>query len=411
MKRLAWFVARKGDSSNAASQNVMLRIASIAVAVSIAVMVVSLSVIFGFKEQISSLVSGVTADVTIASPYADRVPEEYPLSDTEALQTLIRSSEEIAHVERYALRSGIVRGEEGAVGIALKGVDCNADLSLFAERIESGAMPRFEESRRKEILLSKELAEKIGASTDSRIEIVLMEEERPRRELFKVCGIYRTALGDVASSLAITDIRNVQKLNNWEASQISGYACRLHNSERSMECAERLNQRLFYEYEGEESIVAISSRERHADIFGWLDTHDINAVVILTIMLVVAIFNMITALLILVLERTRMVGTLKSLGMPNGTIRQIFTIHASRIILRGAIVGNVLALSLLLAQKYLHIVKLDESGYFLAEVPVALDWWWIIAINIIFVAIILAVTHLATSIVGRIKVAEAIKYN
>ena len=128
-------------------------------------------------------------------------------------------------------------------------------------------------------------------------------------------------------------------------------------------------------------------------------------------MLVVAIFNMVTALLILVLERTRMVGTLKSLGMPNTTIRQIFTIHAARITLRGVIVGNILALSLLLVQKYLHIMKLDESGYFLSEVPVALDWWWILAINIIFVAIILAVTHLATSIVGRIKVAEAIKYN
>lgn len=411
MKRLAWFIARKGHSDNGASQRVMLRIATIAVAVSIAVMVTSLSVIFGFKEQISSLVSGIASDITIASPYADRQAEECPIQDSEALQALILSTEEIANAERYALRNGIVRGEKGAVGIALKGIDSKADLSAFSSRLESGARPRFEESRRKEILLSKDLAANIGASTDSRIEIILMEGEVPRRELFKVCGIYRTTLGEVGSSLAITDIRNVQKLNNWEASQISGYACRLHDSEQSLECADRLNQRLFYEYEGEEAIIAISSRERHADIFGWLETHDINAVVILTIMLVVAIFNMVTALLILVLERTRMVGTLKSLGMPNATIRQIFTIHAAGITLRGAIIGNILALSLLLAQKHLHIVKLDESGYFLSEVPVALDWWWILAINIIFVAIILAVTHLASAIVGRIKVAEAIKYN
>ena len=128
-------------------------------------------------------------------------------------------------------------------------------------------------------------------------------------------------------------------------------------------------------------------------------------------MLVVAIFNMVTALLILVLERTRMVGTLKSLGMQNSTIRRIFTYRATGIILKGVLIGNIIAMALLLAQRYLHLIKLDESGYFLSEVPVALGAGWIVGINIVFVAIIVAVTHLATAIVGRIKVAEAIKYN
>ena len=157
--------------------------------------------------------------------------------------------------------------------------------------------------------------------------------------------------------------------------------------------------------------MAISSRERHAVIFGWLETHDVNAVVILTIMLIVAIFNMVTALLILVLERTRMVGTLKSLGMQNGAIRRVFTYRAAQIIAVGIVVGNLLALALLLAQKYLHLIKLDEAGYFLAEVPVSLGAGWIAVVDILFAAIIVAVTHLATSIVSRIEVAEAIKYN
>ena len=166
-----------------------------------------------------------------------------------------------------------------------------------------------------------------------------------------------------------------------------------------------------YEYKGDESLAAESTREQHADIFGWLETHDINAAVIATIMLVVAIFNMVTAMLILVLERTRMVGILKSLGMQNRTIRHIFTHRALRIIGMGVVIGDVLALALLLAQSHLHLIKLDEDGYFLSEIPVSLDAWWLVAINIIFVAIILAATHLATSIVGRIKVAEALKYN
>ena len=166
-----------------------------------------------------------------------------------------------------------------------------------------------------------------------------------------------------------------------------------------------------HEYEGEENLFAVSSRERHSDIFGWLETHDVNAAVILTIMLVVAIFNMVTALLIVVLERTRMIGTLKAMGMQNGTIRRIFTYRAIGIIVLGTAIGNIVAIGLLIVQKYLHLVKLDESGYFLSEVPVALNAGWIVAVNILCIAIIVSVTHLSTAIVGRIKVADAIKYN
>ncbi len=407
MKSLARFIA----SRDRGSQNAMVHIATTAVAVSIAVVIISISVILGFKEQISALVSGTVSDITISNPYGERQPELNPINDNEALSNIIVSTANIAHTERYAVRSCILRGEEGAVGIGLKGVGADANLDIFAERLEEGTLPRFEESRRKEILLSQSVASKIGAECGGRVELLLLENNAPRREVFKVCGIYRSALGETGAELALTDIRNVQKLNGWNSSQISGYACRLHDSEIATQTTDILNLRLMREYEGEESLAAVSSRERHADIFGWLETHDVNAAVILTIMLVVAIFNMVTALLILVLERTHMVGTLKSLGMQNGTIRCIFTHRAARIIISGATIGNIVALLLLVVQKYLHIVKLDESGYFLSDVPVSLGAGWIVAINILFITIIVAITHLATAIVGRIKVAEAIKYN
>ena len=406
MNSLIRHIAQRDSSS----RNMMVRIATAAVAVSIAVVVISLAVIFGFKEQITALVSGATADVTVSSPYAHRQPESHPITDNEELRKLITSTENIAHIEPYAVRNAIVRGEGGAEGISLRGVDSEADISLFASRLESGAMPEMEGARRKEILLSRDLARRIGAETGSRIEIVLIDEGSPRRELFKVCGIYRSVLGNVASSLAITDIRNVQKINRWDESQITGYVCRLDVPELALATAESINIRLIYDYQGEDNIAAVSAQELHGDIFGWLETHNVNATVILVIMLVVAIFNVVTALLILVLERTRMVGTLKSMGMTNKAIRRIFTHHAARITLRGLIIGNALALVLLVAQQMFHIVKLDESGYFLSEVPVALGAGWIVIVNILFAAIIVAVTHIATSIVGRIKVAEALKY-
>ena len=389
----------------------MVRIATAAVAVSIAVVVISLVVIFGFKEQISSLVSESVADITISQAYATRGSGNCPINDDETLYNLIASTDNVAHTERFAMRGCVIRGSKSAAGIALKGIDAEARTSFLAERLESGKMLKIEEARRKEILLSQSIATKIGAEADSRVELLILEGDTPRREVFKVCGIYRSALGDTGAELALTDIRNVQKLNDWEPTQISGYACRLHDSELSDRTADIINLRLMYEYEGEEPLAAESSREKHADIFGWLETHDINAAVIAVIMLIVAIFNMVTAMLILVLERTRMVGVLKSMGMQNRTIRRIFAHRAGRIIGIGVVIGNILALALLLAQKYLHLIKLDEDGYFLSEIPVALDAGWLVATNIAFVVIILAATYLATSIVGRIKVAEAIKYS
>ena len=407
MRSLARHIAYRATQS----QNAMVRIATAAVAISIAVAIITLSVIFGFKEQISSLISNTVSDITISNPYARRQPELHPITDNDKLRNLLQSVEDITHFERYILRSGVVRGESGAAGIALKGVGTEADLSLIEERLESGTLPRMEEARRKEILLSKSVASQIGATTNSRIELILLDDDTPRREVFKVCGIYRSALGETGAELALTDIRNLQKLNDWEPSQITGYACRIANSEFSEECAYYINLQLLYGYDSEENISVVRAQEEYAEIFGWLETHDINAVVILTIMLIVAIFNMVTALLILVLERTRMVGILKSLGMQNRMLRRIFTHRAMQIIAKGVVIGNVVAIALLLLQKYLHLIKLDESGYFLSEVPVALGAGWIVSTNLLFVMIIVAAMYIATSIVGRIKVAEAIKYN
>ena len=409
MRNLVRHIASRGTQS----QNVMVHIATAAVAVSLAVVLVSLSVIFGFKEEISKLVSGTVSDVTVSAQFFTNSATQEPISDSEALRKLIASTENIAQIERYASLGCVIRGKDGATGVALKGIGGEADTSVIAERLESGSMPRIEESRRKEMLLSRTVASAIGAATNDRVELLILgenENDAPRREVFKVCGIYRSALGEMGAELALTDIRNVQKLNGWNYSQISGYGCRLKESELANQTAGAINNRLV-DFDSEDNLVAVSSHEQYQDIFAWLETHDINAMIIAIIMLVVAIFNVVTALLILVLERTRLVGVLKSLGMQNGTIRQIFTYRTARIIGIGITIGNILAIGLLLAQRYLHIVELEENGYFLSEVPVSFGAGWIVATNVAFVVIILVATHLATSIVGRIKVADAIKYN
>lgn len=388
----------------------MVHIATIAVAISIAVAMISLSVMMGFRENITSLISDTVADITVADIRASKQPVLHPITDNDTLRLLITNSDNIASVERYALRGGVLRSKQGAVGIAIKGVDKEANLSYYTSRLSKGDMLCFEEARRKELLLSESIAKKLAIESGDRVEVLLLEGDTPRRELFKVGGIYRSALGDVGAEIALTDIRNVQRLNGWDASQISGYSCRLYNATAAPLFTDLINSKLMYEYEGEGNIVATASQESHADIFGWLETHDVNAAVILTIMLVVAIFNMVTTLLILVLERTRMIGTLKSMGMTNGEIRKIFSHRASFIMMRGLILGNIVAIVLLLAQRYLHLVRLDESGYLLDKVPVALDAWWMVGVNLLFIAVIVMVVRIATAIVQRVKVADAIKF-
>lgn len=388
----------------------MVHIATVAVAVSIAVVIVSVAVMQGFRSEITRLVSGSVADISVMDFNSMRQAEAYPITDNEPLRSILISTPNIAKIERYAMRGVIIRTKGGAKGIALKGIDSSADLSLYNTRLTEGILPRFEASRYKEIAIAESIAKSLGIGTGSRVEIILLEEGTPRRELFKVCGIYRSALGEVGAKIALTDIRNVQKLNGWEPSQITGYALHCTLSEMADNTSAEINARLLHEYEGEESVAAISSQENHIDIFSWLETHDINAMVILSIMLIVAIFNMATALLILVLERTRMIGTLKGLGMTNRQIRKIFTYRSVGVMLRGLIAGNIVAIVLLLVQRYLHLIKLDEAGYFLTEVPVTLDVWYIVGINLLFVAVIASVMHLSTRVVQKIKVADAIKF-
>lgn len=388
----------------------MQHIAAIAVAVSIAVALISSSVMVGFRNEITSLVSSTVSDIVVAPSFSMRQPELHPVTDSEALRTLITTTDNVAHIEPYAVRGGVLRSKRGAEGIVIKGVDASADFSYYTSRLISGDMLRIEEARRKELLISENIASTLHIESGDRVELLIIEGDTPRRELFKVCGIYRSALGDIGAEIALTDLRNVQRINGWATNQISGYACRLEYPTIGAQSADILNLRLLYEYEGEEGVAATSSQEAHAEIFGWLETHDVNMAVILTIMVIVALFNMVTAILILVLERTRMIGILKSMGMQNGAIRKIFTYRASIIVVRGLIVGNIIAMLLLLLQRHLHIVQLDESGYFLSEVPVAFDAWWIVGLNLLFVMVITSVVYIATSIVQRIDVADAIKF-
>ena len=340
---------------------------------------------------------------------------EAPTSAREAAAGLARQQARL-HGASVAVRcdgDGIVRTADAVEGIVLKGVDGSFDWRFFREWLTEGELPRVGDSvRTKDALLSRTLADRLRLGVGDRVEMLFVEPgELPRRDRFKVSGIYASGLEDMDGAVVLTDLRNVQRLAEWTPEKVSGYEILLDDLAGADAFAARLSDALLYdESDDTRNLVATSVMERYPNIFDWLRAHDVNGAVIVVIMLVVAFFNMASALMILVLERTRMIGLLKAFGMSDGQLRRIFLWRAAFITLRGLAWGNAAGVGLCLLQRATHLVKLDAEGYLLSEVPVALGWGWWLLLNAGFVAAIVALLVVPACVVSTVKPEETIRY-
>ena len=376
-------IARNGPGNR---PGVMVRIAVVAVALSVTVMILALAVIMGFKREITDRVTGFSAQVEVADLRSAGSIESVPVPRSEQLERAIRSAGEVVRLAPYAVKGGVVKTPDAILGVMLKGVDGGYDWSFFRDHLLEGELPRVGDSiRTKEILISRSVAREMGLVPGDKVEMLFVESEKsPRRDRFKVSGIYATGMDEFDRSVAMTDLRNVQRLADWSSDE---------------------DREAFWD------LTARSAQERFPTVFDWLKTHDVNAAVILVIMVVVAVFNMATALLTLVLERTRMIGLLKTMGMNSASLRRIFLYRALMLILRGVVWGNAIGLGICLLQYYFHLIPLDPEGYMLSEVPVAFGVGWWLALNAGVVAVILTLLMLPASIISQVKPVEAIRYD
>ena len=264
--------------------------------------------------------------------------------------------------------------------------------------------------RNKDVLISDRLARQMKLNVGDKFEMMFIQNP-PRRDRFKVSGIYETDLQTVDNILVLGDIRNVQRLNGWTSDQITGFELATVDFDR----LETFGNNVFDALDGmsdriEGQLMVTNLRESNPVIFDWLDTHNLNAVIIITIMLLVAGFNIIAALLIILLEKTSMIGILKALGMPDSGIRRIFVLRSSRLVLKGMLWGNAVGLGFCYLQQYTGLLKLNSEGYFLSHVPVYIDWGSVGLLNLgIFAAAILFV-FIPTSIVSRIRPEKSIRF-
>ena len=411
---LEFFIARRlASSPDEGRRNVMVRIATATVAIGVAVMIVALAVITGFKREITEKIIGFGAHVQVVNLDGNSSFERKPIDRSPMFEERVEAHPQTASIAQYAVKGGIIRTSEAMQGVMLKGVGEGYDTRFFTKSLVRGALPRVGgEERHKDLLISESLAAMLRLDTASKVEMLFVQEDgRARRDRFKVCGIYSTGMGEMDDMLVVTELRNVQRLNGWGEEQITGYEINCRDFSRLSEFATDID-RIAAEVSIAEgaNLMADDIERRFPTIFDWLRAHNINALVIIVIMITVALMNMISAMLIILLERTRMIGLLKAMGMRNGAIQRVFLYRSLYIVARGALWGNIIGLAICALQRWGHIVKLDPSGYMLSEVPISVELWWWLMLNVGTVAVIVLLMVIPTMIISFIKPETTIRY-
>lgn len=353
----------------------------VATAVSLAVIIITLSVVIGFKQDLRQLISGATADITLTAPQSGGVVSSVGVPRCGSVDSLLMD-ERIERWSCFTTKEGVLKSDDNIVGILLKGVDSLYKTDFYADHLIEGALPELSgEPRKKEVMLSERVAQRMDAKVGDRIEMVFIDgKEGVIRDRFVLSGLYKTGVEFIDNSYAITDIRNVSRLYSEE--MITGYDLWLRDGVDKDAFVDDMGYKLWELYFADGINIDFFTMERIFPVaFNWLATHDVTALVVVVIMLVVALLNMTTSLLIIVMERQRMIGQLRALGMRRGSVIRIFVFRALFILGRGVMWGVLAGLMMVVVQHIWHIVPLPSEGYLLDAVPTAMCWgWWILSV-------------------------------
>lgn len=408
-----FYIARRLSERRADNRpGVMERVATIATAISLMVIIVTLSVVVGFKENLNKLLAGAAADVVVTAPQSGGVVSSVGLERSAELESLVHSVD-AERVTTFTSKEGVLKSDDNIVGVLLKGIDTLYDMSFYADHLVSGALPRLgQEPRTKDILLSERVARRMDVRVGDRVEMLFVDDsEGVLRDRFAVSGVYSTGVDMIDNSYVITDIRNVARLYYGDNSVVTGYELWLKDGASCSLVADRLNGELMtlYYVDGIDA-EAYTLESIFPRVYGWLATHDVNAVVVVVIMIVVALFNMVTSLLIIVLERQRMIGELRALGATRQMVIRVFVYRAMFIVARGVVSGAVLGIALCALQHHFALIPLPAEGYLLSSVPAAMCWgWWMVAIvGVVLTTAVVMLLPAAYS--ARISPAETMRY-
>lgn len=409
------------------ASNPTITIATAGVAVGLAVMIITVGVISGFKREITAKVSGFASDIEVLDYRALSSPEGFPITADSAFIREIKKWPGVSRVDRLAQKIGVLKTENEFQGVTLKGLPEGYDTTFVASAITKGRLPRLNvkpdpelgtEGGSNEIAISQHLADDLGLKVGDRVFAYFFEDNIKMRR-FKISGIYCTNMGIFDKNFVVTDFSTVAQLNSWLPEQCSTIEVRLTpqkgtTSVKKSDLEQAMVTATEYCAKHPDPTAVprrpLSVREHYQQVFSWLDLLDFNMIVILVLMVCVAGFTMISGLLILILERTQTIGVLKALGATNIKIRTIFLNFAALITLRGLLIGDVIAIALILAQQKWGFVTLDPASYYVDTVPVELHWWPVVLLNIATLLLTTLALVGPSFMISRIQPAKAIRY-
>lgn len=406
---LELFIAKRlalGDKKS--FSRFIIRIAMVAIALSVAVMIVSTCMVSGFSKEIKERIFGFWGEIHITNFDNNESFETTPIKKEQVFLDKIRKANDVRNVAPFIIKAGILKTKSEIEGIALKGVDKDYDWKIIQTYLKEGNILSFKDTiASKDILISKSTAKRLNLKVGDNVIAYFIRKDlvAPLGRKLKVCGIFHTGLEEYDKQYALVDIQLLRELNQWKANEVAGYEVRLKN----MDKMDAFKDSIYYKYV-DQSVNAQTMKEINRNIFEWLDLQKINEYLILGFMVLVAMLNMITALIILILDRTNMIGILKSLGANNKSITKVFIYNAAYIILNGLFWGNILGLGICLIQHYTGFIKLNEENYYLSVAPVYFNIWAIVLINIGTLLICTVILLLPTRLISRISPMKAIRF-
>jgi len=403
---LPYYIALRfghGDKSSRFT-SLVKKISIISIALGLAVMIVSVAIVTGFQNEIRQKAIGFGSHIQITHFDYNISFEPRPISKDQPFYPDLKEKPGIRHIQAFATKAGLIRTDEEIHGTVLKGIDEDFDWSFFEKMIvEGNTIDLKGEEISNDIIISKSVANLLNLSIEDDI-IIYFIQDPPRMRRLNIEGIYETGLEELDKRFVIADIRHIQRLNDWEEDQIAGFEVLIDDYSNLEQLGNYVYEEIGYE------LISQTIAQLYPQIFDWLELLDMNVYVIIFLMVLVAGINMITTLLISVLEKTNLIGVLKALGGSNHLIRRIFLYNAGLMIAKGLIIGNLIALTFCLIQNYTGIITLSQESYYVSKVPINLDILHMLLLNVGTFIVCMFMMILPSYIVTKISPVKAITF-
>lgn len=383
----------------------IVRVGVGAIAIGIAAMILAVAVLNGFKGEVTAKQRGFFGDIEITKYNLNQSFETTPFYLRNDKLAEIEAIPGVVGLQRYATKAGIINVNGEVEGVVLKGIDSAYSQSFLASVLEQGQSIDFSDTTRAltQVVISSYTATRLGLEVGDGFVMYFVQEPIRRRKL-EVVGIYNTSAEELDKVYVVGTLSLIQRLNDWDSTEVGGYEVAVANFSSAGDVTEDINEILPLD------VDAISLRDRFPELFQWLDMLDANPQIILILMMVVSIINMISALLIIILERTNMIGVLKALGYTNGGLQQVFLYNAAYLIGLGLLIGNALGLGLYYFQSATQYIKLDEASYYVSYVPVSISFLEVFALNLGVLVISLLVLLIPSYLISKVSPVKAIQF-